>query len=93
MYAHFVAFIFERIKKRIGVNNGEKGMHIVEVCPDQHFADSRSGQLEDALTAQVFNRILVYVSGPNSWDEEVATLVAWLWLADVDHETDATGVP
>ena len=77
----------------MGVNNGEKGMHIVEVCTDHHFADGRSGQVEDALTAQVLNRILVYMSGPNSWDEEVATLLPWLWLADTDHQTDATGVP
>lgn len=93
MYAYFAAFIFERIKKRMGVNNGKKGMHIVEVCPDHHFADSRSGEIEHALTAQVFNRILVYMSGPDLWDKEVATLLPWLWLADVDHQTNATRVP
>jgi hypothetical protein len=77
----------------MGINNRKKRMHIVEVCPDHHFADSRSGEVEHALTAQVFNRILIYMSGLNSGDEEVPTLLPWLWLAYVDHQADATGVP
>lgn len=75
------------------LNNRKKGMHIVEVCPDHHFAGSRSGEVEHALTAQVFDRILIYMSGLNLGDEEVPSLLPWLWLAYVDYQTDATGVP
>lgn len=77
----------------MGVKNGKKRMHIVKVCPDHHFADSRSGEVEHALTAQVFNRILIHMSGLNSGDEKVPAFLPWLRLAYADHQTDATGVP
>ena len=76
----------------MGVNNRKKGMHIVRVCPDHHFADSRGGKVEHALTAQVFDRIRIYMSGLRFGDEEVPTLLLWLWLAYFDYQTDATGV-
>jgi hypothetical protein len=93
MHAYFVARIFELFKERTGINNWEKGMHIVEVCPYDHLADRRRGKVEDALMAQIIDRFLVHVSLVDSWDEEVATLLPWLRFTDVDYQADASGVP
>jgi hypothetical protein len=60
-------------------------MHIVEVRPYDHFADSRSGQVEDALIAQVVDRSLVDMCWTNTWDEEVTALPPWVRFADVDY--------
>lgn len=67
-------------------------MHIVEVRPYDHFADSRSRQVEDALVAQIIDRSLVDMFWANSWNEEVTALLPWLWFADVDYQANAPRV-
>ena len=60
-------------------------MHIVEVRPYDQFADSRSGQVENALIAQVVDRSLIDMCWANAWDEEVTALPPWARFADVDY--------